>query len=111
MPTPKFPPGKSGNPQGRPKDKTPATLIRKAIAEEMPRIIQTVITAAKNGDMQACKVLLDRVCPPLKAVAHPIHVEAGLCLSETGANVINATLSGQMAPDIRDVSTVFRTQG
>jgi len=36
MPTPYFKPGQSGSPAGRPKDKTPATLLRKAIADDMP---------------------------------------------------------------------------
>jgi Family of unknown function (DUF5681) len=100
MPTLKFKSGQSGNPNGRPKDKTPATLIRKAVADEMPTIIQTIITAAKNGDMQACKVLLDRICPPLKALAQPISVATGSSLTETGTNVINATLAGDVPPDI-----------
>jgi Family of unknown function (DUF5681) len=100
MPTPKFPPGHSGNPKGRPKDKTPATIIRKAIAEEMPDIIQSVITAAKLGDLQASKILLDRVCPPLKPQAQPINVSHGEQLSETGANIIAATVNGDIPPDI-----------
>jgi hypothetical protein len=39
MTTTKFKPGVSGNPKGKPKDKTPATLLRKSIAEAMPEII------------------------------------------------------------------------
>jgi hypothetical protein len=100
MPTPKFSPGQSGNPKGRPKDKTPATIIRKAISEEIPDILQSVIAAAKLGDMQASKILLDRVCPPLKPQAHPINVSPGEQLSETGANIIAATVNGEIPPDI-----------
>ncbi len=66
MPTPKFKPGQSGNPAGRPKDKTPATLWRKSIVADMPEIIKTLVNLAKGGDVQAAKVLLDRICPPLK---------------------------------------------
>ena len=108
----KFQPGQSGNPSGRPKDKTSATLIRKAIAKEMPAIVQTVITAAKNGDLQACKVLLDRICPPLKALAQPINVESGQSLTDSGANVIAATLSGEVPPDIgSQLITALTNQG
>jgi hypothetical protein len=100
MPTPKFKPGISGNPNGRPKDKTPATLLRKSIADDMPEIIQTLVGLAKNGDVQAAKVLLDRICPPLKPQALPVNVAIGETLPETGGNVVFATLNGSIPPDI-----------
>lgn len=46
MPTPKFKPGQSGNPNGRQKDKTPATILRKSIiTEDMPEIIKTLVSS------------------------------------------------------------------
>jgi len=57
--TTKFQPGQSGNSNGRPKDKTPATLLRKSIVDEMPDILKTLVNLAKEGDVQAAKVLLD----------------------------------------------------
>jgi hypothetical protein len=100
MPTPKFKPGQSGNPNGRPKDKTPATLLRKSIVEDMPEILETLVRMAKEGDVSAAKVLIDRVCPPLKSQAMSINIETGPTLPETGGNVINATLNGSIPPDI-----------
>ncbi len=100
MPTPKWKPGESGNPAGRPKDKTPATLLRKSIAEDMPEIVKTLVDLAKGGDVQAAKVLLDRICPPLKQQALPVNIETGATLPETGGNVVTATLSGNVPPDI-----------
>ena len=100
MPTPKFKPGQSGNPAGRPKDKTPATLLRKSIAEAMPEIILTLIEHAKVGDVAAAKVLLDRVCPTLKAQAMPISLPVNGSLAEQGGEIIKATMSGQIPPDI-----------
>ena len=100
MPTPKFKPGQSGNPAGRPKDKTPATLLRKSIVNEMPEIVKTLVDSAKNGDIQAAKVLLDRVCPPLRPQALPIEVEMGETLPNTGGNILSAILSGDIPPDI-----------
>lgn len=100
MPTPKFKPGQSGNPNGRPKDKTPATLLRKSIAEDMPEIIKTLVELAKGGDVAAAKVLIDRICPPLKPQALPVNIETGATLPETGGNVVTATLSGAVPPDI-----------
>jgi hypothetical protein len=100
MPTPKYKPGQSGNPNGRPKDKTPATQLRKSISEAMPDIINKLIEQAKEGDIQAAKVLLDRVCPTLKAQAIPVDIATGDNLAETGGNVINATMAGLIPPDI-----------
>lgn len=100
MPTPKFKPGQSGNPAGRPKDKTPATLLRKSIAEDMPDIVKKLAELAKEGDVQSAKVLLERVCPPLKPQALPVNIDTGATLPETGGNVVVATLSGIVPPDI-----------
>ena len=100
MPTPKFKPGQSGNPKGRPKDKTPATLLRRSISEDMPAIINTLVELAKGGDVQAAKVLLDRVCPILKPQAMPVNIPIGATLPETGGHVVDATLNGSIAPDI-----------
>ena len=100
MPTPKFKPGVSGNPAGRPKDKTPATLLRRSISEDMPAIINTLVELAKGGDVQAAKVLLDRVCPTLKPQAMPISLPVNGSLAEQGGEIIKATMSGQIPPDI-----------
>lgn len=100
MPTPKFKPGESGNPKGRPKDKTPATLLRKSIAEAMPEIITKLVELAKGGDVAAAKVLLDRCCPALKPQAMPISLPVNGTLAEQGGEIIKATMSGQIPPDI-----------
>ena len=100
MPTPKFKPGQSGNPAGRPKDKTPATLLRKAIADDMPEIVKTLVELAKGGNVQAAKVLLDRICPPLRPQALAISLPINGALSEKGNEIIKATMDGTIPPDI-----------
>jgi len=100
MPTPKFKPGVSGNPAGRPKGQHPAHKLRNAIVESMPQIIENLVNLAKNGDVQAAKVLLDRVCPPLKPQAMPISLPVNGSLAEQGGEIIKATMSGQIPPDI-----------
>jgi len=112
MPTPKFKPGQSGNPNGRPKDKTPATLFRKSIIGDMPEIINTLVKLAKGGDVAAAKVLLDRVCPTLKPQALPISLPVNGSLAEQGGEIIRATMSGQIAPDIgSQLITALANQG
>lgn len=100
MPTTKFKPGQSGNPKGRTPNKTPATLLRKSIAESMPEIITTLIDLAKGGDVQAAKVLIDRVCPPLKPQAAPVSLPVNGSLAEQGGEIIRATMAGQIPPDV-----------
>jgi len=100
MPTPKFKPGVSGNPTGRPKGQHPAHKLRNAIVESMPQIIENLVNLAKNGDVQAAKVLLDRVCPTLKPQAMPISLPVNGSLAEQGGEIIKATMSGQIPPDI-----------
>lgn len=102
MTTTKFQKGQSGNPAGRPKGATVGAKIRKAIEERKDEILNAVINAAVGGDMQACKMLLDRITPQLKPVAMNVQLSlpnaAGL--AEQGAAVVNAALSGTIPPDI-----------
>lgn len=112
MPTPKFKPGESGNPNGRPKDKTPATKIRKSIADDLPEIITALIKQAKAGDVQAAKVLIDRVCPPLKPQALPISLPVNGSLTERGEEIIRATMAGDIPPDVgSQLITALANQG
>ena len=96
----KFTPGNSGNPKGRPKNKTAPLMLKKAISEAMPEIIQSLIEAALSGDMQAATALLNRSVPALKAQAHPITIPIKNSLPEQGAEIIKATMKGGVAPDI-----------
>ena len=110
--TTQYKPGQTGNPNGRPKDKTPATLLRKSIAEAMPDIILTLIEQAKNGDTAAAKVLLDRCCPALKPQAMPINLPVNGTLAEQGGEIIRAAMSGNIPPDIgAQLITALSNQG
>ena len=112
MTTTKFKPGQTGNPNGRPKDKTPATLLRKSIIGEMPEIINKLVELAKGGDVAAAKVLLDRCVPALKPQAMPINLPVNGTLAEQGGEIIRATMAGQIPPDIgAQLITALSNQG
>ena len=96
----KFAVGVSGNPKGRKKGTTAAHLLRKSIADDMPEIILKLVEQAKNGDTAAAKILLDRCCPALKPQALAINLPVNGSLAEQGGEIIRATLSGSIPPDI-----------
>ena len=96
----KFQVGVSGNAKGRKKGTTAAHLLRKSIADDMPEIILKLVEQAKNGDTAAAKILLDRCCPALKPQALAINLPVNGSLAEQGGEIIRATLSGSIPPDI-----------
>src|SRR5450631_1098724 len=100
MPSPKFKPGESGNPAGRPANKAATILLRKAISDAMPEIIQSLIDAALSGDTQAATTLLNRCVPALKAEAQTINLPVKPALIEQGAAIVKAIVSGNIAPDV-----------
>ncbi|OTE96631.1 hypothetical protein BCS42_03880 [Crenothrix sp. D3] len=96
-----FKKGVSGNAKGRPPaNVATAAKVRKSIADDMPDILTKLIELAKGGDVQAIKLLLERVCPVLKPQAVPISIPFAESLAEQGNVIIKATMAGQIPPDI-----------
>ena len=58
-----------------------------------------MIEQAKNGDVQAAKVLIDKVIPSLKPQTEVVKVANSESLTETGKEIIEQTLSGVIPPD------------
>jgi hypothetical protein len=108
----KFTAGVSGNPKGRKKGTTAASMLRKSIADDIPEIILTLVELAKNGDVAAAKILLDRCVPSLKPQAMAINLPVNGTLAEQGNEIIRATLSGHIPPDVgAQLITALSNQG
>lgn len=96
-----FQPGMSGNPAGRKPGKTlKITELRKAIEMRVDEILQSIINAAIAGDLQAAKMLLDRVCPTLKPQTLPISLPVEGSLAELGNEIIKSAMLGEIPPEI-----------
>ncbi len=92
-------PGQSGNPAGKPPGSGELQKLRAAIGEHVPAIIEQLVTAARGGDVQAARLILERVLPPVKAIEQPqaIDLPEGT-LTDQGRAVLAAVAAGELAP-------------
>lgn len=86
-------PGESGNPKGRPPGAGEVAKLRASIAGHVPEIIGQLVEAAKGGDVQAARLLLERVLPPMKPteLAVPLALPDG-SLTDQGRAVLAAVV-------------------
>ena len=92
-------PGQTGNPKGRPPGRSQITLLRESIAGDVPDILAGLVTAAKAGDVQAARLVLERVLPPVRPIEQAIELELkGNTLTEQGRAVLGAVSAGALAP-------------
>lgn len=91
--------GQSGNPKGRPPGVGKVAKLRNSIEKHVPEIIKTLVVAAKAGDAQAARLLLDRALPTLKPAELPQVVSLGDgTLTDQGRAVLAAVATGMLAP-------------
>ncbi len=93
-------PGQSGNPKGKTPGSGELQRLRASIAEHVPSILEQLVTAAQGGDVQAARLILERVLPPVKATEQAIELDLPTdgTLTTTGRAVLSAVASGDLAP-------------
>lgn len=99
----KFKPGQSGNPNGRPKGARHkiSLLAEKLMSDDVEGVVQTVVNAAKSGDMTAARLILERVSPPRKDAPILIDLPQVKSLDDVAgalAVVIDAVSTGCISP-------------
>jgi hypothetical protein len=66
---PKFTKGQSGNPAGRPVgSKNKCTQFRELLEDDLPALVSVLRTKALEGDMNAMRLLLERLVPKVRVV-------------------------------------------
>lgn len=95
----RFQPGQSGNAAGRPPGLGWAAQMRKDMEADWPAIREVLIAKAKDGDLQAIRLVAERICPPLRAAETTAPVKlAGKTLTEKAEGVFGALADGELAP-------------
>lgn len=95
-----FKPGESGNPNGRPKSEN--VRIREQLSEKSGDVVEKVVEAALSGDLQACKIVLDRICPPLKPQSPKVKIDKPIpdSLAEVARLFLNEAANGNLSTDM-----------
>ena len=91
-----FAKGTSGNPRGRQKGALgKATRWREALSAHGDQLFKVAVEHALNGDMQALKLCLERISPPIKPNADPVNFALhGDTLSKKAESVLEAIAGG-----------------
>lgn len=90
-------PGQSGNPGGR---SSQAAKLRAKLATGSDAVIKVVMAAAENGDMQACRLILERMVPAIKPVSEPVQFDfTGETPTEQARSIMTAIAAGDIPPD------------
>ena len=95
----RFAPGNKASP-GRPPGRGPVAELRATLATDLDKIIDTLRTQALAGDMQAIRIILDRVQPTLRPVDMPttLNLPTDGTLAEQARAVVQAAADGDLAP-------------
>jgi hypothetical protein len=93
-------PGQSGNPKGKPPGTGEVQKLRASLREHIPDIVKRMVESAKGGDIQAARLLLERVFPPVKATEQPVEIDLPMngSLTAKAESLLEAAANGQLAP-------------
>lgn len=93
-------PGQSGNPNGKKPGSGELQRLRASIAADVPDILAGLVAAAKGGDAQAAKLILERIFPAVKPVeqTQELDLPEGGTLTAQGRAVLAAVAGGELAP-------------
>jgi hypothetical protein len=99
IPANQWKPGQSGNPAGRPPGQSAITRLRAQLEPDAPQILETMVAAAKGGDVQAARLILERILPPFKPTEQAMELALeGKTLTDKGRAVLGAVSAGELAP-------------
>ena len=96
-----FTKGKSGNSNGRPKGSDRRTQLRTLLEVHAEEIIAKVVEMARDGDIQAIKLCLERLIPKIQGTATPLNIEStdnAQQLLLAGTEVCSAVFNGEISP-------------
>jgi hypothetical protein len=93
-------PGQSGNPRGRRPGTGEIQRLRQEIESHIPSVVARLVDKAKEGDVAAARLLLERAIPPLKPVEapQPFQIPDGGPL-EQARTIVALTASGEVSVD------------
>lgn len=97
-------PGQSGNPAGRKKGMRRRITVaaERLMEDDAENVVRSVLAAARDGDMAAAKLVLERIVPvrrgrPVEVALPPIQSPADLTAAT--AAVVAAVGSGELTPE------------
>lgn len=103
QPTNGFKPGKSGNPAGKPKGaRNHATRLVLGLMEDgAQEVVQVILDAAKQGDLAAAKLVIERIAPPMRE--RPLQIDLPAVDTAAGINaaqsmIVKAVGTGELLP-------------
>jgi hypothetical protein len=99
-----FPPGKSGNPKGKPRGARSQTTLmaEKLMSDDADESVKAVIAAAKGGDIPAARLILERISPVRKGRPVQLNMPTVQTASDVAAAMAaltTAMASGDVTPD------------